>query len=168
MRTTTASIFKFIAVLLLVLSTLASSVFADYVEASSYWASNRGTSISVNQGASPDLLVFVSSDAEFRLWIDVLRNGVQVRNVVSNVPVMAGVGNPYLHTFPIPTANLGGDYVVRVQVRNGVAFDDSFVDLHVATNPVVNEIPTQPPMNEGESRTIQVSAVDMDGDALSL
>ncbi len=168
MRTTTTSIFRFIAVLVLIASTLVSSALADYVEVSSYWAVNRGASISVNQGASPDLLVFVSSDAEFRLWIDVIRGRSVVRNVVSNVPVMAGVGNPYLHTFPIPTAGLGGDYIIRVQVRNGVAFDDSFVNLHVATAPVMNSVPVQPPMNEGESRTIQVSGFDLDGDSISL
>lgn len=157
--------------LVLVLVTLASA-YAYYVEVSTYWVPGNSNTITVDEGELPNLLVFVSNDGNFYLSIDIVQpsNPSFSRNVVDNLPVQGGVGNPYLNTFPIPTEDLTGDYVVNVLVRRGTASDLTSVQLHVRD---VNDAPSitsisNRNINEGQTISFTVTASDPDSSTLTI
>ncbi len=173
-------------IVLFSLLALLPAALADSVEVSAYWseewsgdAGGSDEAITVEAGEFPELVVFVTSDDDFRLWIEILQMGNPAfsYSVVSNLREEAGVGRPYLRIFPIPTAELEpGNYRVRVSVQNGAALDNAFVELTI-TEPekggAENRVPSisaisDVTLREGETRTVTAGISDPEGNEVTV
>ncbi len=156
-------------VLILTLLTISSALATNSIALTSVWTANNTQSLSVDQGARPEMLVFVTSNADFRLWIEVLQGSSVVRSVINGLNVPADLDTPYIQRFAIDTTSLSGDYRVHVQTLNAGGSADQFLNLHV--NPV-NSVPqfssiTDKSVNEGVLLTFTTTATDADGNVLT-
>src|SRR3989344_670287 len=171
-------------------SVLANGVLADAnglnsLALTSFWTANNSSSLKVTDGEQAELLTYVSSTENFKLWIEVIdpsTNSV-VKTVVDGKEVSSStISLPDIQVFSIDTTNLGlilpKQYYVRVHVLNSKESEDVFLNLTVQKNnnitidkvpedilkdtnfkPVMNDLPDQK-VQEGTKLSFTVSAYD--------
>ncbi len=162
--------------LLAMLAPLALSAEGDSIALISIWRPDNSDTIIVDQGETPQLFVLVNSNNDFRLWIDLLaEDNTLIDNIVGGADgweIAADVRNSFSHTFDINTQNLAGEYKVRVHAMNAEGSANALLGLEVREPlppnrpPVFDPRPQDEVVNEGEELVIELSATDLDGDAL--
>lgn len=168
MKINTKKIITAAIALLLVFSTLASVAFADSIALTSRWSSNNGTSLTVDDGDDAKLFVYVTSNDDFNLFIDLLTaSGSYVRSIAT-LSVPANLDSTYYQTFHVNTALLDGNYLVRVRVMNLDGEAAQTLNLHVDGNtvPVMDSIKDRF-VAEGVPVSFTASATDANKDELT-
>jgi hypothetical protein len=116
--------------LLLVFSTLASFAVADGIDLFATWRSNGSDELTVEQGEDAEIRISVNSHEPFNLRVYLEgEDGVDTLREVDNVP--ASASSSYRTNFPVNTADLTGDYQVRITVTNSVGFERQTLGLTV-------------------------------------
>ena len=162
-----------LAIFLMLAGTLFSLAYAD-IGGTLFWTETGNSSLlSVERGEDAAFFVsLISSEEDFNLWIELLRDGRDGRVVRDLIPpgaeIPGGLDRPYQDTFILDTGGLAGDYTMRV---TAVSPEDDYVGylpLHVETRPTLSIVPDEYAVNEGEIlRIMRIVGVDLDGDNLT-
>ena len=164
-------------ILLLISSTIGSALAASSIALEAFWQSNQQSTISVNQGSQPEVFLFVNSNSNFQLSVEV-RDAQRnlVRTIFNNVPISANLQTPYWQTLPINTQGLSGDYYVLILTQNAQGSDARTLNLHVVggpvqppqnTRPTVSVPSTTGQVNEGQTLRFFVNAQDAENNPVT-
>ncbi len=162
------SVLSWCIAIVMLFATGASLVLANHtIDLTSLWTSNNDEALSVNQGQTAELFVFVTSTSNFGLWVKVLDGTTIVQKVVDGLLVPSNINSQYYQEFPVNTNTLAGDYTVVVTAMNGEGTENKVLNLHVETAPTVNPVSDQE-VNEGQTLQFTAAGSDQDGDAVTL
>ncbi|MBI2662387.1 putative Ig domain-containing protein [Candidatus Woesearchaeota archaeon] len=161
----------------LLLSLIPPAYAENTLDLTSLWTPSNQDSLVVDQGANPQLFVFVTSVSDFSLSIDIVNANDQsfMKSIISTMNIPANLESTYFQTFTINTNDLAdGDYLVKITTLNSADSKIAVLKLHITaskvttanTPPVLTVIPDKK-INENELVLFEVQATDAENDDLT-